>query len=254
MRRAASLVVAALIFAASPARADEPTDLEGLLNETVLTTASKSAEIGTTAPATSTTITAEDLRRYGIHSLDEALDFLSLGVVTQNPMKAVEIGARGVLLSADSGDHFLLLINGHAINEPLFGGARFERGLGVPFEMIDHIEVVLGPGSVLYGSNAMLGVINVITKRAKDWQGFHVVGESEMSLRTNPTPNTYRVMGGAATSFTLFGKPSEVTLGIGKLAPPVRGHGQYGLGRGCAWDGPLRGFCRVVGFLRPVSA
>jgi outer membrane cobalamin receptor len=208
MKRAITLlpVLAALALAA-PARADDTSDLEGLLQQNVVTTASKSAETSTTAPATSTTITAEDLRRYGIHSLDEAIDYLSLGVVTQDPLKSKDIGARGVLLPSDNGDHLLLLVNGHAVNEPLFGSARFERGLGVPIEMIDHIEVVLGPGSVLYGSNAMLGVINVITKRVKDWQGLHVAGETEVQ-------KSYRATGGAGAQLQLFGKPTDVTVGV----------------------------------------
>jgi outer membrane receptor for ferrienterochelin and colicins len=207
MRRALALsVLAAATLAASPARADDVSDLEGLLDQTVVTTASKSAETGSTAPALSTTITAEDLRRYGIHSLDEAIDFLSLGVVTSNPGKAVDIGARGIILPSDSGNHFLLLVNGHQLNEPLYGSARFERGLGIPFEMVDHIEVVLGPGSVLYGSNAMFGVINVITKQAKDWSGVHVIGETEIA-------KSYRVAAGAGTQFTLLGKPAWLTLG-----------------------------------------
>jgi outer membrane receptor protein involved in Fe transport len=203
----AAFSAAGVLFAAPPsARADDVTDLEGLLDQSVVTTASKSAEVGTTAPAISTTITAEDMRRYGIHSLDEAIDFLSLGAVTSDPLKAVDVGARGVLVPNDNGDHFLLLVNGHQMNEPLFGSARFGRGLGIPFEMIDHIEVVLGPGSVLYGSNAMLGVINVITKQAKDWHGFHVAAETEIA-------KSYRALAGAGTTFTLLGKEAWITLG-----------------------------------------
>ena len=182
MRRAAVAVAALLtgLASASVARAQAtPSDLQSLLDQTVVTTASKSAETGTTAPATSSTLTAEDMRRYGIHSIAEAIDYLSLGAVTADPLNTAEIGARGVLQTGDSGNHFLLLIDGHAVNEPLFGSARFDRGAGVPIEMVDHIEVILGPGSVLYGSNAMLGVINVITKRAKDWHGTHVAVEGD---------------------------------------------------------------------------
>jgi outer membrane receptor for ferrienterochelin and colicins len=227
MRRHADAVLLALALAmgGGEARADDLSDLEGMLSETVVTTASKSAETSTAAPATSTTITAEDLRRYGIHSLGEAIDFLSLGVVTANPLGAVDIGARGVMLPRDFGDHFLLLINGHAVNDPLIGTARFDRGLGVPMEAIDHIEVILGPGSVLYGSNAMLGVINVITKRAKDWHGVHVAAEGEVSQSYDPagplaspssrwTPTGYRGMAGAGYEFKLFGAPSEATLAL----------------------------------------
>jgi outer membrane receptor for ferrienterochelin and colicins len=156
--------------------------LSALLEEPVVTTASQSAESASAAPAVSTSISAEDLRRYGIRSLDEAINYLSLGMITENPLHSVDIGARGVLMTADFGNHVLLLIDGHMVNEQWDGTAYFERGLALPIELVDHIEVVLGPGSVLYGSNAMLGVINVITRRAKDWAGLHLGAESELPI------------------------------------------------------------------------
>jgi outer membrane receptor protein involved in Fe transport len=74
--------------------------------------------------------------------------------------------------------------------------------------MIDHVEVVLGPGSVVYGSNAMLGVINVITKQAKDWSGFHLAAETEFG-------KSYRALGGVgATEFQALGKRATLTLGL----------------------------------------
>jgi outer membrane receptor for ferrienterochelin and colicins len=197
--------VVVLLSAARLARADDEADIRKLLDEPVVTTASKSAEPGANAPATSTTLTADDMRTFGIHSIDEAIQFLSLGVATSNPLHAVDIGARGVLLPNDQGDHFLLLVDGHAVNEPLYGTARFERGAGIPLELVDHIEVILGPGSVLYGSNAMLGVINVITKRAKDFRGARVVAETGVA-------KSYRLAGGFGYRFDLFGAPSELTV------------------------------------------
>ncbi|HMJ51769.1 MAG TPA: TonB-dependent receptor [Polyangiaceae bacterium] len=198
------------LFTTASARATDDTgaDVQALLDENIVTTASKSLETGTTAPATSTSITAEELRRFGIHSLDEAIDFLSLGVVTANPLRDPDIGSRGVLMTGDRGNHILLLINGHSVNEPLYGSAQFGRGMGVPMEMIDHLEVVIGPGSVLYGSSAMFGVINVITKRAKDFAGTHVIAETEVG-------KSYRV--GAGAGYQL-GRQTELTLGIGYYA------------------------------------
>ncbi|MET0591522.1 MAG: TonB-dependent receptor, partial [Polyangiaceae bacterium] len=114
----------------------------------------------------------------------------------------------GVIMSGDHGNHFLLLINGHAVNEPLYGTAHFGRGMGVPFEMIDHLEVVIGPGSVLYGSSAMFGVINVITKRAKDLAGTHVVAETEVL-------KSYRIGAGAGSQ---LGRDTEFTVGVGYYA------------------------------------
>jgi outer membrane receptor for ferrienterochelin and colicins len=195
----------ALAVSSLVARAEDTSELEGLLDESIVTTASKSAETATTAPATSSTLTAEDMRAYGIHSLAEAINYLGLGAITFDPLFTADIGARGVFLKGDQGNHFLLLVDGHAVNEQLSGSARFDRGLGIPIEVIDHVELILGPGSVLYGSNAMLGVINVVTKRAKHWQGLHLGGEVEFG-------KSGRVSGGAGTTFDLFTLPAALTV------------------------------------------
>ena len=186
------------------AAADEPSDLEALLAQPIVATASETAEDASTAPATTTTITAEDLRRYGIHSLDEAINYLSLGMITQNPLHSVDVGSRGVLLTADFGKHMQLLVNGHSMNEQWDGTAYFDRGAAIPFELIDRIELILGPGSVLYGSNAMLGVINIITKRARQYEGLHLIVESDL-------PTSIRGAVGYGEEFKLLGKQAEVT-------------------------------------------
>jgi outer membrane receptor for ferrienterochelin and colicins len=185
----------------------ELSDLRGLVDEPILSTASQSLETASAAPATSTSISADDLRRFGIRSLDEAINYLSLGMLTQNPLHSVDIGARGVLLSRDFGNHVLLLVNGHAMNEQWDGTAYFERGAAIPFELIDHIEIVLGPGSVLYGSNAMLGVINIITKQANAFRGVHLVAESELAV-------SGRLGLGYGGEFSLGGLPASVTVAL----------------------------------------
>ena len=86
---------------------------------------------------------------------------------------------------------------------------------------------MLGPGSVLYGSNAMLGVVNVVTKRAKDYSGLHLIAETGLSPPENrayvpiaPTLNgnylrsigeSYRFGAGIGKDFQLFGQSAEVT-------------------------------------------
>jgi outer membrane receptor for ferrienterochelin and colicins len=204
---ALALVTAALPVraeTASPPASAEIGDLEGLLNENIVTTASKTAQTGSSAPATSVTLTAEDLRRYGIHTVAEAIDFLSLG---GNVTEGGEVGARGLVVADDRGSHVLLLVNGHAANEQLFGSAHFDRGLGMPLEMIDHIEFILGPGSVLYGSNAMFGVLNIVTKSASAAGGTYVLAESELA-------NSWRAGAGGGYEFQLFGKPSSLTFAL----------------------------------------
>jgi outer membrane receptor protein involved in Fe transport len=203
-RTAAVLLSVAAFVSAVVAHAQDPSELQGLLEQSVVQTASKALETASTAPATSVVITAEELRRHGIHAIDEALNYLATSVIVERGQYAPDIGVRGVLISADYGDHVLLLVNGHTINDQWAGAAYFDRGAGIPFELIDHLEVILGPGSVLYGANAMLGVVNIVTKRAKDFSGMHLVLESEV-------PTSIRAMAGFGREFRFLGKHGEVT-------------------------------------------
>ncbi len=222
MTRVARCIAFFVVLHTGQVQAQED-DLEALLGQSIVSTPSKSAETSTTAPATSSTITAEELRAHGLRSLDEAINFVSLGMVTTQSEHAVEIGARGVLLTADYGNHILLLIDGVAVNEPWNGTAYFERGAGVPFELIDHIEITLGPGSVMHGGQAMLGVINVVTKRARDYHGLRFILEGDTaapvsadgSVQLSPLSGFgrgYRVGTGFGHAFEVGGEPAELTL------------------------------------------
>lgn len=194
-----------LCFAAEhSARAEDTAALEGLLSEAIVSSASKQSEGASSAPALSTSLTAEDLRRYGVKTLAEAIDFLAIAVGTSENLNGGEVGARGVLLTGDRGNHFLVMVDGYAINDPLRGSSTLGVGAGTPMELIDHIEIIVGPGSVLYGSNAMFGLVNVVTKRAKDYTGARAIVESTL-------PNSVRAAAGAGTTFTLFGQAGELT-------------------------------------------
>jgi outer membrane receptor for ferrienterochelin and colicins len=217
-----ALLVSSLIAQQAFAGSD---DLEALMQESIVSTPSKTAQASAVAPATSSVITAEDLRTYGLRSLDEAINFVAMGMITTQSEHAVEIGARGVVLTTDYGNHVLLLIDGVPANEPWGGSAFFERGAGVPFELIDHIEVTLGPGSVMHGGQAMLGVINVVTKHERDYRGVHLIVEGDTatpvtadgSIETSPLSaygHGYRLGAGWGKAFTLAHKPTELTLQI----------------------------------------
>jgi outer membrane receptor protein involved in Fe transport len=218
------------LLSSQAARAQDTGELDALLSETVSTTASKSAQASTAVPALAISLTAEDLRRYGIRTLAEAYNFLAVGIISQDTLGDVEIGSRGVLLTNDLGNHILLLLDGHATNDQRNGASYHGQSAGIPIELIDHIEIMLGPGSVLYGSNAMLGVVNVVTRRAKDYAGIHVIAETALSPPVsaghNPVPPTfkgqywsdlgksYRVGVGIGQTFQLFGERSEVTAQV----------------------------------------
>jgi outer membrane receptor for ferrienterochelin and colicins len=197
------LVVFASLALPRGARADDE-ELEALLNERVVTGASNVAETTRDAPATSTVITGEELHKYGARTLGEGIDMLALGAMTAQGSDSGEVGARGVMIGHSSGQHFLLLINGQRANDVLYGGQSVGRTSGIPLEIVDHIEIILGPGSVLYGSNAMLGVINVVTKTAKDFSGGRVGIESDVFTSARP-------WAGGGTPFELFGVKGEAS-------------------------------------------
>jgi outer membrane receptor for ferrienterochelin and colicins len=209
---------------ASPALAGDDEALADLLDEHVVSGASKSDELAKDAPATTSVITGEDMNRYGIRSIAEAIDFLGMGLVTQNPLHSVEVGGRGVLLTSDFGNHVLLIVDGHVFNEQWSGTAYFEQGAGIPIELIDHIELILGPGSVLYGGNAMIGVINVVTKRGAAFKGLHLVGAGGVSPQqghdgsfTSFSPGdlggTYRLGAGIGQQLPFLGPNAEINAG-----------------------------------------
>lgn len=217
------LASAACGLAARPARADDA--LDALLEESLVETATKQSESVATAPAITTVVTSDDLRRYGIRTLDEAIQFLSVGLVAENPDGAAEVGARGVLISQDYGAHMLVLVDGHALNEVWGAAAYFERGAGIPFELIDRIELIVGPGSVLYGTSAMLGVINVVTKRARDYEGLHGVVESELFPGAEGLGWSLRAGAGVGTDFELGKERGAFVFGAEYYTlegPPLR--------------------------------
>lgn len=211
------------VFAAEPAPGAEFDDLENLLQTDVVSSASKSAERTDEAPAAITVVSGDQLRELGLRSLNEAINFLAVGMVSQDPLHSVEVGVRGVLFTADYGNHVLVVVDGHVMNEQWNGTAYFEQGLGIPLELVDHLELSLGPGSVLYGSSAMLGVINVVTRRARNLKPLQLTLEGGLlpPQGVDGSPQLRSGFGGTGSAslvtgweHVLGGQSFEVTLGF----------------------------------------
>jgi outer membrane receptor protein involved in Fe transport len=207
-RTFATVFALATALSARAAQAEDVGSILEVLEQNVVTGASRSAERATDAPAMSSTVTADELRRYGIHRLDQALNFLSLGMFSHGRMGAAEVGARGVALARDANSHVLVVLDGMIVNEQA-GGTAFLHD--IPMELVDHIEVILGPGSVLYGSQAMLGVINVVTKSVKDYQGIHASASAGLSPPIGADGEVK-----APTRFSSLGHDNDYSLGIGR--------------------------------------
>ena len=169
------LVFGHLIACASLAQAQTPEtgalkkmSVEELL-ELEVTSVSKRPEKLAEAPSPIQVITHEDIRRSGLTTLPEALRLAAnLNVARIDPAQYA-ISARG--FNNAVGNKLLVLIDGRTVYTPLFSGVFWEQQ-DVMLEDVERIEVISGPGAVLWGANAVNGVINVITWPARDTQGF----------------------------------------------------------------------------------
>ncbi|GJI93114.1 TonB-dependent receptor plug domain-containing protein [Duganella hordei] len=138
------------------------------LAEIPITSVSKRAEPLGDAAAAVYIITAEDVRRSGATSVPEALRLApNLEVARTNGNNYV-VTARGG--STGNGNKLLVLIDGRVVYNPLNAGVFWEVQ-DVMMEDIERIEVISGPGGTLWGSNAVNGVINILTRSSADTQG-----------------------------------------------------------------------------------
>jgi outer membrane receptor protein involved in Fe transport len=147
-------------------------DLDSLFN-TKVTTASKFSEKLSDAAGVVSVVTQDELQRFGGTTLLEVLERVAgLSISSTFLGDSSLITIRGDQTRANAG-HILILINGRPVREILEGGVSSDILESFPINTLERIEVVKGPGSVLYGSDAFAGVINLITKKAEANE-FHV--------------------------------------------------------------------------------
>ncbi len=133
-----------------------------------ISSVSKKEQMLSDAPAAIFVITQEDIRRSGATSIPEALRMVPGVEVARIDANKWAITARG--FNGIFANKLLVLIDGRSVYSPLFSGV-FWSAQDTLLEDIDRIEVIRGPGAVIWGSNAVNGVINIITKHARDTQG-----------------------------------------------------------------------------------
>ncbi|MBT9493707.1 MAG: TonB-dependent receptor [Paucibacter sp.] len=190
MRRSAERLLAAtllMLCLAAPAVAqgssepEQEMGLEELLRQPLkavprdveVSTASRFAQSAAQAPSTTYVITAGEIARFGFRNMSDILRALPGLYITSDGAFSY-VGARGLGRPGDLNTRLLLLLDGMRVNENVYDAALLGEDFFIDAELIERVEFTPGPGSALYGNNAFLGVVNVMTKRADKLAGAEV--------------------------------------------------------------------------------
>lgn len=180
----ASLVFVIMASLCTITMAQQPQDdlatksIEDLMNIEVASvySASKYSQKVTEAPSSVSIVTSDQIQRYGYRTLGEILSSVR-GFYTTSDRNYTYAGVRGFARPGDYNTRILLLVDGHRLNDNIYDQGFLGRELPVDVDLIDRVEIVRGPSSSLYGTNAFFAVVNVITKRGQDVDGIEVSTE-----------------------------------------------------------------------------
>ncbi|MCM5678786.1 TonB-dependent receptor [Schlegelella sp. S2-27] len=160
---------AALPWGAASGRAVDLADLSlEQLRDIVVTSVSRRDEPLSRAAASVFVISSDDIRRSGATTLPEALRLAPTLDIARADANQYAISARG--FNNVLANKMLVMIDGRTLYTPLFSGVFWEVQ-DVLLEDVERIEVITGPSTALWGTNAVGGLIHVITRRAQDTQG-----------------------------------------------------------------------------------
>ena len=239
MARCALLLTAALLGAFPPEAAAQDDlkrlSIEELMRIDVTTTSRQPQPIGTTAAAISV-ITGDDIRRAGATTIADALALADGVHVARFNNGTWAISPRG--FNSNVANKLLVMIDGRTVYSPLFAGVFWNMEDYVLAD-IDRIEVIRGPGAALWGANAVNGVINIITRHARDTQGTMV---SVAAGTEDPLIAESRYGGARDTAawraYAKFAARGEQRFASGAASDDARRRGQIGFRVDA--DGPAR--------------
>ena len=169
LRRGLPALLLAFLLVPAGLHAEDLTamSLEELLGVRVTSVARQEQDIYQ-APAAVFVISGEDLRRSGVTSIPEALRMVPGVEVARVNSSVWAVSARG--FNGRFANKLLVLLDGRSLYNPIFSGVYWDVQ-NTQLADVDRIEVIRGPGAALWGANAVNGVINIITKSARETQG-----------------------------------------------------------------------------------
>jgi iron complex outermembrane receptor protein len=143
------------------------------LSQIQVSIASKRAESLTSTPAAVSVLTGDEVLRSGATNIPEALRWVPGLDVAQINAAEWAVSARG--FNNRFSNKLLVMVDGRTVYTPLLAGVYWDT-VNPMLEDLDRIEIVRGPGGALWGANAVNGVINILTKSARDTQGTLLYG------------------------------------------------------------------------------
>jgi outer membrane receptor for ferrienterochelin and colicins len=193
--------------------------LEDLMNVHVeqVVSASRYEQKVTQVPASVTIVTVQEIRQFGYRTLADILRSVP-GLYVTYDRHFSSAGFRGFNRPGDANDRILLMVDGHRMNDDFFNAALIGREFVLDVDLIERVEIIRGPSSSIYGSNAFLGVINVITRRG-DAIGGTEVSASDGSFKAHDGRLTYGKQFGNDLDVVLSGSVFD-TAGQGRLYFP----------------------------------
>ena len=147
--------------------------------------------------------TAGEIRAQGYRTLADVLESMP-GVHLRYDRLYTHVGVRGINPPGDYAARLLVLIDGVRVNEAIYDSASLGREFPLDIGLIDRVEFIPGPGSALYGSNAVLGVVNVVTRNPSQLPGLNATfeaagaGRRKLALTWGGDAGPARLLFGAA--------------------------------------------------------
>jgi outer membrane cobalamin receptor len=229
--------------------------LEDLMQVPVVTAASKFEQLITDAPSSVVVLTSADIRHFGWRTLADALATLP-GLYVTNDRDYSYLGARGFLRPGDYNGRFLLTIDGVRTNDPVYDQAMLGTEGLLDMDMVKRIEFVPGPGSAVYGSNALFGVINIVTRDGSSMAGLRAaVAAGSFGERRGRVSYGWHDQSGAdlLVSATSYARTGE-DLYFPEYDTPDQNHGvahrlDYDRAQNFLVTGAYRGFTLTAAYL-----
>lgn len=139
--------------------------------------ASKHLQAAGDAPSSVTVITADEIQEHGYRTLADVLRTVRGFFVTYDRNYS-SLGVRGFARPGDYNTRILLLVDGHRLNDNIYDEAMIGTEFPIDIDLIQRVEIIRGPVSSLYGSDAFFAVINIITKRGQDLKGLELSADA----------------------------------------------------------------------------